>query len=238
MSQQELSLADVLARYPAPRAAEPPTQRQGKVIVLDDDPTGTQTVHDVPVYTDWRPERCAQIFAEEAPAVFILTNSRGLSVAETAAVHREIARNLWGASRETAQPFLLVSRSDSTLRGHWPLETETLRETLKDTGDRLILPEPTANSNPSWFGFPIMCRAGVSRNRLVRSLEEKGIQTRMLFAGNIARQPCMQGAEYRRAGELTNTDRIMNDLFWIGVYPGLDENALDYMADTIVGLVK
>lgn len=102
-----------------------------KIVVLDDDPTGVQTVHDVPVYTDWRRETLAQGLSEPGAMFFVLTNSRGLAVEETKRAHREIAENLVAASRETGIPFLLVSRGDSTLRGHYPLETEVLRQTLE-----------------------------------------------------------------------------------------------------------
>ena len=108
-----------------------------------------------------------------------------------------------------------------------------LKAALSPLGDKLILPEACPASNPSWFGFLLTCQNGVDRNRLVRQLEDSGVQTRMLFAGNIVRQPCMRGVEHRVAGELTDTDRVMNDTFWIGVYPGLDELAVEHMADLI-----
>lgn len=105
---------------------------------------------------------------------------------------------------------------------------------LKDLKDRLILPEPAENANPSWFGFLITCREGTNRNVLVKYLEDHGIQTRMLFAGNMIKHPCFDemrksGQGYRVVGELVNTDRIMNDTFWIGVYPGMDHQKIDYM---------
>lgn len=103
-----------------------------KVVVLDDDPTGVQTVHDVPVYTDWRTETLEGALTETGAMFFLLTNSRGFSRQETVRAHREIAENLLTASHRTGVPFLLVSRGDSTLRGHYPLETETLRETLEE----------------------------------------------------------------------------------------------------------
>lgn len=102
-----------------------------KIVVLDDDPTGVQTVHEVPVYTDWRQETLARGLAEPGAMFFALTNSRGFTVEETEKAHREIAERLAAASRETGVPFLLVSRGDSTLRGHYPLETEVLRQTLE-----------------------------------------------------------------------------------------------------------
>ena len=109
--------------------------RQGfgrKIVVLDDDPTGVQTVHDVPVYTDWRRETLARGLSEPGSMFFVLTNSRGFTAEETESAHREIGEHLAAASEETGVPFLLVSRGDSTLRGHYPLETETLRRTLEE----------------------------------------------------------------------------------------------------------
>jgi len=112
-----------------------------------------------------------------------------------------------------------------------------LHTALFPLSDKLILPEACGNSKPSWFGFMITCHEGVDRNKLVRHLEEHKVQTRMLFAGNIVRQPCFdsydEGNDYRVVSDLINTDKIMNDTFWIGVYPGLDENAISYMADII-----
>ena len=113
-----------------------------------------------------------------------------------------------------------------------------LREKLLGESDKLILPEPCVNSNPSWFGFLITCKCGIERNRIVSTLESKGVQTRMLFAGNLIKHPCFNemresGEGYRVVGELTNTDRIMNDTFWIGVYPGMTDEVVDYMASVI-----
>ena len=113
-----------------------------------------------------------------------------------------------------------------------------LYEALKDTAEKLILPEPCPGSKPSWFGFLITCKEGVDRNQLVQYVESKGVQTRMLFAGNLTRHPCFNqmresGTGYRVVGELKNTDRIMQDTFWIGVYPGMTDDMIDYMAKTI-----
>ena len=99
-----------------------------KIVVLDDDPTGIQTVHGVSVYTDWTEESIRSGFAEESPMFFILTNSRSMTGAQTESVHREIAHRVCRVSRETGRDFILISRSDSTLRGHWPLETKILAE--------------------------------------------------------------------------------------------------------------
>ena len=113
-----------------------------------------------------------------------------------------------------------------------------LKEALKDTEEMLILPEPCKHSRPSWFGFLITCREGVDRNALVQFVEAKGVQTRMLFAGNLTKHPCFDQMRaekrgYRIVGDLHETDRIMKDTFWIGVYPGMSDEMIDYMAQTI-----
>ena len=113
-----------------------------------------------------------------------------------------------------------------------------LRAALSPAEDKLILPEPCENADPSWFGFLLTCREGVSREKLVRYIESKGVQTRMLFAGNLTKHPCFDtlrasGKGYRIVGELTETDRIMRDTFWIGVYPGMTDEMIDYMATAI-----
>ena len=115
---------------------------------------------------------------------------------------------------------------------------DRLYEGLKDMGDKLILPKAAANSRPSWFGFLITCKEGVDRNQVVQYVESKGVQTRMLFAGNLTRHPCFDqmretGEGYRIAGSLVNTDRIMQDTFWVGVYPGMSDEMIDYMAEVI-----
>lgn len=109
--------------------------------------------------------------------------------------------------------------------------------------DRLILPKAAEHSRPSWFGFPVTCREGVDRKTVVPRLEEKGIQTRMLFAGNLIRHPCFdrmraEGCGYRVVGSLVNTERVMRDTFWVGVYPGLTDGMVDNMAEMIVEAVK
>lgn len=113
-----------------------------------------------------------------------------------------------------------------------------LKTGLSDLIDKLILPEPCEKSDPSWFGFLITCREGVDRNAVVQLMEERGIQTRTLFAGNLLKHPCFDemrktGLGYRVAGTLENTDRIMRDTFWVGVYPGMTDEMIDYMAVTI-----
>lgn len=120
-----------------------------------------------------------------------------------------------------------------------------LYASLSPYSDSLILPESTENSDPSWFGFLITLRDGVSftRDEMVQSLEQCKIQTRMLFAGNLTRHPCFDAMRetqegYRVVGELKNTDKIMRDTFWIGVYPGMTEEMIRYMALKIIDVVK
>ncbi|MBI5399110.1 DegT/DnrJ/EryC1/StrS family aminotransferase [Candidatus Saganbacteria bacterium] len=117
---------------------------------------------------------------------------------------------------------------------------QTLRSGLSDLSDHFILPEPTANSDPSWFGFLLTVKSGVkfNRDKIVQHLEAKGIQTRMLFAGNMVKHPCFDemrktGEGYRVVGHLINTDLIMNQTFWVGVYPGMSFGTLQYMIKII-----
>ncbi|WP_019250535.1 lipopolysaccharide biosynthesis protein RfbH, partial [Yersinia pestis] len=106
-----------------------------------------------------------------------------------------------------------------------------LKDALQSCADFIELPEATENSDPSWFGFPITLKedSGVSRIDLVKFLDEAKVGTRLLFAGNLTRQPYFHDVKYRVVGELTNTDRIMNQTFWIGIYPGLTHDHLDYV---------
>lgn len=117
-----------------------------------------------------------------------------------------------------------------------------LREALAPVADKLILPEPEPCSDPSWFGFMVSCKEGVDRARVVPAIEAAGVQTRMLFSGNLLRHPCfdhLRGTSaYRMVGELENTDRIMRDTFWVGVYPGMDEPRLAHMAKAIMTAVR
>lgn len=107
-----------------------------------------------------------------------------------------------------------------------------LSERLANCADFLILPEATADSDPSWFGFPVTLRdgCGIQRVELLRYLDSQNVGTRLLFAGNLVRQPYMLGRNFRISGELTVTDKIMNDTFWIGVWPGLGEEHLAHAA--------
>ncbi len=120
---------------------------------------------------------------------------------------------------------------------------ERLRAALEGCDDKLILPEACENSKPSWFGFLITCKDGVERSKVVSEIERHGIQTRMLFAGNLTKHPCFdqmrtEGKGYRIVGDLENTDRIMNKTFWVGVYPGMTDDMIDYMAKVIKNAVQ
>lgn len=110
-----------------------------KIVVLDDDPTGIQTVHGVQVFTDWSVKSLCEGLLSDDPLFFVLTNSRSLTESETLAVHQELARNLVQAHLQTGQEYVVLSRGDSTLRGHYPLETETLRLGLQRKFDGEIL---------------------------------------------------------------------------------------------------
>ena len=107
-----------------------------KIVVLDDDPTGVQTVHDIHVYTDWEKNTLQEAFREENPMFFILTNSRGMTAAVSEAQHRIMAENIAAASAETEKDYIIISRSDSTMRGHYPLEPKVLKETLEKCGGK------------------------------------------------------------------------------------------------------
>jgi CDP-6-deoxy-D-xylo-4-hexulose-3-dehydrase len=115
-----------------------------------------------------------------------------------------------------------------------------LHAALKPLEDCLVLPAATPGSDPSWFGFPIGVReeAPFSREELIRALEARKIATRLLFGGNLLRQPAYEGCEYRAVGELPNTDVVMNSVFWIGVFPGLTRPMLEFVAGTISNFVS
>lgn len=121
---------------------------------------------------------------------------------------------------------------------------ERLHKTLEPLSDRLVLPEPAQNSEPSWFGFLISVKpeSGLKRNELIKYIEENNVQTRLLFSGNIVRQPCFDEirdtASYRISGALEVTEYIMNNTFWVGVYPGMTDDMIDYMAKVIIEAVS
>lgn len=112
---------------------------------------------------------------------------------------------------------------------------QLLKERLSSLSDYLMLPEATPKSDPSWFGFPVTLteNAGIKRVDLIKYLDQNKIGTRLLFAGNLTKQPYFENVEYRVVGELTNTDRTMNNTFWLGVYPGLGVEHFDYIGDKL-----
>jgi len=115
---------------------------------------------------------------------------------------------------------------------------DKLQTGLKECENKLVLPRPLDQSKPSWFGFLLTCKEGIERNRVVSYIEKHGIQTRMLFAGNLLKHPCfdqmrINGSGYRVVDELVNTNRIMRDSFWVGVYPGMTDEMIDYMVQII-----
>jgi len=121
---------------------------------------------------------------------------------------------------------------------------ERLYRALKPYSDKLILPEPVENGEPSWFGFLISLKpeSGINRNEVIRYIESKNIQTRLLFSGNIIKQPCFDSIrntdQYRVSGSLEVTDFIMNHTFWVGVYPGMTDEMIDYMAKVIIEAIN
>lgn len=121
---------------------------------------------------------------------------------------------------------------------------QRLRDALASAEDKLILPEPAENSRPSWFGFLITVRpeTGLERNKITRYIESRNIQTRLLFSGNLIKHPCFDGLRgtdaYRVVGGLESTDCIMNNSFWVGVYPGITDEVIDYMAKVVLKAVN
>jgi CDP-6-deoxy-D-xylo-4-hexulose-3-dehydrase len=114
-----------------------------------------------------------------------------------------------------------------------------LRESLKNCEEVLLLPEATPKSDPSWFGFPITLRdkAPIVRGELLKKLDENKIGTRLLFGGDLTRQPYMKGRNFRVSGDLKNTDTVMKDTFWIGVQPTLTQEMMDFSISKIKGCV-
>jgi len=113
-----------------------------------------------------------------------------------------------------------------------------LKNGLSNLKDKIILPVPSRNSDPSWFGFPITVREQNIREKFINFLNEKKIGTRLIFAGNLVKQPYMKNLKFKVSGDLKNTDIIMNDSLWIGVYPGLNEKMINYMVECIQDFFK
>lgn len=121
---------------------------------------------------------------------------------------------------------------------------DRLRKALEPVADKLVLPEPAEGSEPSWFGFLISVKegSGLDRNKVTKYIEDHNVQTRLLFSGNLIKHPCfdqIRGTDaYRVVGDLTVTDYIMNNTFWVGVYPGMTDEKIDYMAQVIIEAVN
>ncbi len=153
--------------------------------------------------------------------------------------YSHIGYNLKSGDIQAAIGLAQLDRLESFIelrRRNW----NYLKAGLKNLEDFLILPEATSGSDPSWFGFAITVKAGApkTRNQIVQELNELKIATRLLFAGNLLRQPAFIGTPRRVVGELPNTDVVMKDTFWIGVWPGLDLSMLDYMVDKLFEIFK
>jgi len=148
--------------------------------------------------------------------------------------YSHIGYNLKATDMQAAVGLRQIDRLDDFVlrrRENW----ESIRRRLEKE-DWLIPPRATPNSNPSWFGFAITVKpeSGISTRELTIKLNECGIGTRQLFGGNLVRQPAYKDVEYRVIGKLENTDIVMNNTFWIGVWPGLDEKMIDYMCDQVI----
>ncbi len=121
---------------------------------------------------------------------------------------------------------------------------DRLHKALEQVSDKLILPQPAENSEPSWFGFLISVKpeTGLDRNKITKYIEDHNVQTRLLFSGNLIKHPCFDQIRdtdaYRVSGDLTNTEFIMNNTFWVGVYPGMTDEMIDYMAKVIIDAVN
>ena len=172
------------------------------------------------------------------PAHHITTGEGGAVLTDKAPLQviiesfRDWGRDCWcdPGSQLTKLPEFIASRKANF---------HHLKTALAGLEEYLILPEATPHSDPSWFGFPMGVREGAPfrREDLIRVLDANRIGTRLLFGGNLVRQPAYQDCEYRVAGELRNTDFVMNNVFWVGVYPGLTAPMLDFVAATIKGFI-
>ena len=157
-------------------------------------------------------------------------------------VYSHFGYNLKATDMQAAIGVAQIKKLPSFIE-HRRKNFKRLMNALEPVADKLILPEAFPHSNPSWFGFPITCTSSMERNKIVDYLEINGIQTRTLFAGNFIQHPCFDdirnnNEEYRIVGSLANTERIMNSTFWVGVYPGLTEQQIDYIASIIIKFVN
>ena len=142
--------------------------------------------------------------------------------------------NLKSGDIQAAIGLAQLERLDSFIearRSNW----KYLHEGLSDLQDSIVLPTPTVNSDPSWFGFAITVtdNSRKTRNEIVKELDQRKIGTRLLFGGNLLRQPAFAGTPRRVIGDLRNSDVVMNQTFWVGVWPGLTEQMLDYVIESL-----
>jgi CDP-6-deoxy-D-xylo-4-hexulose-3-dehydrase len=152
--------------------------------------------------------------------------------------YSHLGYNLKSGDIQAAIGLVQLDRLDSFIelrRRNWSY----LFDGMKDLEEYFVLPKATEHSNPSWFGFALTVKPGASktRNEIVQELNEKKIGTRLLFGGNLLRQPAFKGTPRRVISNLENTDQIMNDTFWIGVWPGLTIEMLDFMIDSLRELI-
>ena len=152
--------------------------------------------------------------------------------------YQHLGYNLKSGDIQAAIGLAQLNRLDAFIdlrRRNWAY----LFDGLKDLEENFVLPKATEHSDPSWFGFALTVKPGTlkTRNQIVQELNEKKIGTRLLFGGNLLRQPAFIGTQSRVIGSLENTDRIMNDTFWIGVWPGLSIEMLDYMINSLHGII-
>jgi CDP-6-deoxy-D-xylo-4-hexulose-3-dehydrase len=154
--------------------------------------------------------------------------------------YSNVGYNLKGTDMQAALGLSQLKKAKGFIearRRNW----KTLYDGVKSSPllrERLTPVEPTAGTKPSWFGFPMHVAPGIDREKLVASLEEKKVGTRLLFAGNLVRQPAYKGVDYRVVGELKNTDEIMKRSFWTGVHPSIDDQRIRYMLETLESCLK
>ena len=125
-----------------------------------------------------------------------------------------------------------IDRFISARRENWNKIYNGIKSSPK-LKEHFIPVEPTPETSPSWFGFPMYVSPQISREKIVRQLEERKVGTRLFFAGNLTKQPAYKNANYRIHGELTNTDNVMKNLFWVGVHPALDDARINYMLEQL-----